>query len=63
MEPLLPYPDSEPTDSKPEDVLPISDEIEAIAVAVFALDNSGPAPSEFTQPIIPSAPQQGAEQT
>ena len=39
----------------------VSQESEAIAAAVFALDNSGPASSEFTQPIVPSEPQKCAE--
>ncbi len=39
----------------------VSPESEAIAAAVFALDNSGPVSSEFTQPIVPGEPQQSAE--
>lgn len=38
-----------------------SEESQAITALVFALDNSGPAPSEFTQPIVPSVLQPCAQ--
>ena len=39
---------------KEEVPLVVSEESQAITALVFALDNSGPASSEFTQPIVPS---------